>query len=286
MTSHGPADLAAATLRRAAPSPIEQQPSTTKAAVIGAGPGHPRRPGHSAVPQSPGDRPAQRADHPGRREKHRTCDAAIRGQPDELQRPMSLPPAPHRGLPPTSGLLASSCCRPPHQRRTRLHPGVQRPFRARSVRSTGFPGMAQERNQTGWADEDDPGVVATGGVPVIFCAFEAGGIDPSTYSRGEFLPTLADLFGAYYLVGHGGVHFSSIRVHYAWLAHRACQVVFARTFTVGSDNIDSAHGAFAPQRVRACGGGPTRSPTLSSSQSARRAHRRLFRRCPGYPHGA
>ena len=58
------------------------------------------------------------------------------------------------------------------------------------------------------------------------------------------MPTLADLFGAYYLVGHGDVDFSSIRVHYAG-AHRSCQAVHARAFTVGSD-IYFADGAFAP----------------------------------------
>ena len=37
MTSHGPADLATATLFRAAPSPIEQEPSTTKADIMSCG---------------------------------------------------------------------------------------------------------------------------------------------------------------------------------------------------------------------------------------------------------
>ena len=48
------------------------------------------------------------------------------------------------------------------------------------------------------------------------------------------MPTLADLFGTYYLVNPGGVDFSSIRVHYAG-AGRECRAVHASAFTVGSD---------------------------------------------------
>ena len=43
-----------------------------------AGPGHRWRPGRSAAPGRRLTGLAQRADHPGHREKHRTCDAAIR----------------------------------------------------------------------------------------------------------------------------------------------------------------------------------------------------------------
>ena len=89
------------------------------------------------------------------------------------------------------------------------------------------------------------------------------------------MPTLADLFGAYYLVGHGGVDFSSIRVHYAG-ANRACRAVHARAFTVGSD-IYFADGAFAPHTraglwllahevahvVQQCAGATCTSETLS-----------------------
>jgi hypothetical protein len=58
------------------------------------------------------------------------------------------------------------------------------------------------------------------------------------------LPTLADLFGRYYLVNPGGVDFSSIRVHYVG-ADRECRAVHASAFTVGSD-IYFADGAFTP----------------------------------------
>jgi Domain of unknown function (DUF4157) len=58
------------------------------------------------------------------------------------------------------------------------------------------------------------------------------------------LPTLAELFGRYYLVNPGGVDFSSIRVHYVG-ADRECRAVHASAFTVGSD-IYFADGAFTP----------------------------------------
>jgi hypothetical protein len=58
------------------------------------------------------------------------------------------------------------------------------------------------------------------------------------------LPTLADLFGRYYLVNPGGVDFSSINVHYVG-ADRECRAVHASAFTVGSD-IYFADGAFTP----------------------------------------
>ena len=58
------------------------------------------------------------------------------------------------------------------------------------------------------------------------------------------MPTLADLFGTYYLVNPGGVDFSSIRVHYVG-ADRACRAAHASAFTVGAD-IYFADGAFTP----------------------------------------
>lgn len=58
------------------------------------------------------------------------------------------------------------------------------------------------------------------------------------------MPTLADLFGKYYLVNPGGVDFSSIRVHYVG-ADRECRAVHASAFTVGPD-IYFADGAFTP----------------------------------------
>src|ERR1700678_2623328 len=58
------------------------------------------------------------------------------------------------------------------------------------------------------------------------------------------LPTLADLFQAYYRPGPRRVDFASIRLHYTG-ADPACQALHARAFTVGAD-IYFADGAFAP----------------------------------------
>jgi Domain of unknown function (DUF4157) len=58
------------------------------------------------------------------------------------------------------------------------------------------------------------------------------------------LITLADLFTAGYRTGGEGVDFSSVRLHRTG-AERACRVLRARAFTVGSD-VYFAAGAFAP----------------------------------------
>jgi hypothetical protein len=58
------------------------------------------------------------------------------------------------------------------------------------------------------------------------------------------LPTLANLFEAYYQSAQGSIDFAAIRLHYAGV-DTACRALRARAFTLGSD-IYFADGAFAP----------------------------------------
>jgi Domain of unknown function (DUF4157) len=80
---------------------------------------------------------------------------------------------------------------------------------------------------------------------MVFDISSTGGGGSAAYSEGGFLPTLADLFAEFYLVGgQRSVEFTSIRVSCVG-ADQACRALHARAFTIGS-NIYFADGAFTP----------------------------------------